>query len=75
MEVDVIIIGTGFGASVAVTKLLEKKPNATILMLERGLWWFTPERPFRSVLFFFEQKNHPRLQETADSILAAAGSQ
>jgi hypothetical protein len=24
MEVDVIIIGTGFGASVAVTKLLEK---------------------------------------------------
>ena len=27
MEVDVIIIGTGFGASVAVTKLLEKKPT------------------------------------------------
>jgi cholesterol oxidase len=45
MEVDVIIIGTGFGASVAVTKLLEKKPNARIHMLERGLWWFTTERP------------------------------
>ena len=45
MEVEVIIIGTGFGASVAVTKLLEKKPNATIHMLERGLWWFTSERP------------------------------
>lgn len=37
------IIGTGFGASVAITKLLEKRPNATIHMLERGLWWFTPE--------------------------------
>jgi choline dehydrogenase-like flavoprotein len=45
MEVEVIIVGTGFGASVAVTKLLEKKPNATIHMLERGLWWFTSERP------------------------------
>ena len=45
MEFDVIIIGTGFGASVAVTKLLEKKPDARIHMLERGLWWFTMERP------------------------------
>jgi NADH dehydrogenase FAD-containing subunit len=38
MEFEVIIIGTGFGASVAVTKLLEKKPNPTIHMLERGVW-------------------------------------
>ena len=45
MEFDVIIIGTGFGASVAVTKLIEKKPDAKIHMLERGLWWFTTERP------------------------------
>ena len=30
MEVDVLIIGTGFGASVAVTKLLEKKPYGRI---------------------------------------------
>src|SRR5215216_3340603 len=50
MEFDVIIIGTGFGASVAVTKLLEKNPNATIHMLERGLWWFTPERPLPQYL-------------------------
>jgi choline dehydrogenase-like flavoprotein len=50
MEVDVIIIGTGFGASVAVTKLLEKTPNATIHMLERGLWWFTSERPLPKFL-------------------------
>jgi len=38
MEFEVIIVGTGFGASVDVTKLLEKKPNATIHMLEHGLW-------------------------------------
>ena len=50
MEVDVIIIGTGFGASVAVTKLLEKKPDVRIHMLERGLWWFTSERPLPKYL-------------------------
>ena len=61
MEVDVIIIGTGFGASVAVTKLLEKKPNATILMLERGLWWFTPERPLPQYLLD-QNKTDPKKQ-------------
>jgi len=39
---DVIIIGTGFGANVAATKLARK--NKKVLMLERGSWWFTPER-------------------------------
>src|ERR1041385_7184563 len=61
MEVDVIIIGTGFGASVAVTKLLEKKSNATIHMLERGLWWFTPERPLPQYLID-QNKNDPKKQ-------------
>src|SRR5947209_10757658 len=61
MEVDVIIIGTGFGASVAVTKLLEKVPHATIHMLERGLWWFTPERPLPQYLVD-QNKNDPKTQ-------------
>ena len=61
MEVDVIVIGTGFGASVAVTKLLEKTPNATIHMLERGLWWFTPERPLPQYLLD-QNKNDPKKQ-------------
>jgi cholesterol oxidase len=61
MEVDVIIIGTGFGASVAVTKLLEKNPNAKILMLERGLWWFTPERPLPQYLLD-QNKTDPKKQ-------------
>ncbi len=39
---DVAIIGTGFGASVAATTLAGK--NKKVLMLERGAWWFTPER-------------------------------
>ncbi|MBI3693787.1 MAG: hypothetical protein HY238_02950, partial [Acidobacteria bacterium] len=44
-DFDAIIIGTGFGATVAATVLaLDKKKNK-ILMLERGVWWFTPERP------------------------------
>src|SRR5215472_13004258 len=38
---DAIIIGTGFGATVAVSKLRAK--NKRVLMLERGLWYFTPE--------------------------------
>jgi cholesterol oxidase len=61
MEVDVIIIGTGFGASVAVTKLLEKNPTAKILMLERGLWWFTPERPLPQYLLD-QNKTDPKKQ-------------
>ena len=61
MEVDVVIIGTGFGASVAVTKLLEKVPHATIHMLERGLWWFTPERPLPQYLID-QNKNDPKTQ-------------
>lgn len=59
MEVDVIVIGTGFGASVAVTKILEKVPHATIHMLERGLWWFTPERPLPD---FIKNQTDPKAQ-------------
>ncbi len=40
---DAIVIGTGFGATVAVTALRAK--GKRVLMLERGLWFFTPERP------------------------------
>jgi cholesterol oxidase len=42
---DVIIIGTGFGAAVAATTLLAKKPQLKLLLIERGLFWFSPERP------------------------------
>ena len=44
-DFDVIVIGTGFGATVAATKLALEKGKKNILMLERGVWWFTPERP------------------------------
>ena len=44
---DVIIIGTGFGATVLATELIvEQHRQIRICMLERGVWWFTPERPF-----------------------------
>jgi hypothetical protein len=46
---------------VAVTKLLEKKPNATIHTLERGLWWVTPERPLPQYLID-QNKNDPKKQ-------------
>ena len=47
-DFDAIIIGTGFGATVTATQLALVNPNkkTNILMLERGVWWFTPERPF-----------------------------
>lgn len=45
-DYDAIIIGTGFGATVVATELaLRKKKQKGMLMLERGLWWYTPERP------------------------------
>jgi len=45
LEFDAIIIGTGFGATVAATELALERGRKRILMLERGVWWFTPERP------------------------------
>jgi cholesterol oxidase len=41
MDYDAIVVGTGFGATVAVSKLAEK--GKRILVLERGTWWTTPE--------------------------------
>lgn len=40
---DVVIIGTGFGATVAATQLLGRNNNLRVLMLERGPWWLTPD--------------------------------
>jgi len=41
VDYDAIIVGTGFGATVAVSKLVEK--GKRVLMIERGTWWQTPE--------------------------------
>lgn len=57
MDFDAIIIGTGFGATVAATKLVQK--GKTVLMLERGLWWFTPERPLPDYLKQRSQGDFP----------------
>ena len=42
---DVVVIGSGFGATVAITKLLKQQPKLKLLILERGLWWLSPDRP------------------------------
>jgi len=42
MSYDAIIIGSGFGGSVAASLLSGKKKN--VLILERGTWWVTPEK-------------------------------
>jgi len=52
MDYDVIIIGTGFGATVAASQL--RKHHLRILMLERGVWWNTPERQLPA---FFQSGN------------------
>jgi cholesterol oxidase len=41
MDYDAIVVGTGFGATVAVSRLAER--GKRILVLERGTWWTTPE--------------------------------
>jgi choline dehydrogenase-like flavoprotein len=50
MDYHAIVIGTGFGGNVVGSSLAARFPNTTgkpqILMLERGAWWFSPERPF-----------------------------
>ncbi|HEY0172457.1 MAG TPA: FAD/NAD(P)-binding oxidoreductase, partial [Pyrinomonadaceae bacterium] len=56
---DVIVIGSGFGATVAVTKLLERKKDLNILIVERGLWWLSPDRPKPA---YFAGKEAERVQ-------------
>jgi cholesterol oxidase len=42
MNFDAIVIGTGFGGTIAATKLAAK--GKKVLMLERGTFWVTPEK-------------------------------
>ena len=44
-QYDVIIIGTGFGASVAAVELATACPKAKILLLEKGSYFTSPDRP------------------------------
>jgi cholesterol oxidase len=43
MDFDAIIIGSGFGGSVAASQLAAQKKK--VLVLERGTWWISPEKP------------------------------
>lgn len=42
MNYDAIVIGTGFGGTIAATKLAAAKKR--VLMLERGTWWVSPDK-------------------------------
>lgn len=42
MDFDAIVIGTGFGGTVAATRLAAK--GKKVLILERGTWWVTPAK-------------------------------
>ncbi|MGI8918157.1 MAG: hypothetical protein ACR2H6_06100 [Pyrinomonadaceae bacterium] len=41
MNFEAIVIGTGFGGTIAAMKLAAK---GKVLMLERGTWWVTPAK-------------------------------
>jgi len=47
---DVIIVGSGFGATVAATELMAKCPSAKLLIIERGVFFTSPERPIPDYL-------------------------
>ena len=64
MAYDAIVIGTGFGGTVAATRLAKK--GKKVLMLERGTWWITPEKlgkPPQStkkpIPVWAKENNHP----------------
>src|SRR5207244_4268450 len=42
MAYDAIVVGSGFGATVAVSQLAAH--GKKVLILERGTWWQTPEQ-------------------------------
>lgn len=60
-DYSVIIIGTGFGATVVASALAQKGASAPqgkkgkILMMERGAWWFSAERKLPG---FFDAPPH-----------------
>src|SRR5260370_25049530 len=41
LNFDVIVVGSGFGAAVAAIDQAGK--GKTVFILERGVWWLTPE--------------------------------
>src|SRR6266850_3010901 len=41
LDFEVIVIGSGFGA--AVSAIDQSTKGKTVLILERGVWWSTPE--------------------------------
>lgn len=62
MDYDAIVIGTGFGGTIAATRLAVK--GKKVLMLERGTWWVTPETlgmqpPGKTVPEWAKENNHP----------------
>ena len=40
MDFDAIVVGSGFGGTVAATQLVEK--GKRVLVIERGAWWVSP---------------------------------
>src|SRR3989442_12421342 len=40
MDFDAIVVGSGFGGTVAATQLVEK--GKRVLVIERGGWWVSP---------------------------------
>src|SRR6267154_5040773 len=58
-DFDVIIIGSGFGASVLAMDQSAK--GKSVLILERGLWWSTPELTAENPLNPY-LKSHPNTQ-------------
>jgi cholesterol oxidase len=42
VDYDAIIVGSGFGGTIAATKLAGQGKN--VLLLERGTWWISPEK-------------------------------
>ena len=62
MNYDAIVIGTGFGATIAATRLVER--GKRVVVLERGTWWVTPESPERltatkDLYAWIKGNNHP----------------
>lgn len=64
MDYDAIVIGTGFGGTIAATRLAMKGKKT--LLLERGTWWITPEAlgkppqsPLKPIPVWAKEQNHP----------------
>ena len=68
-DADTVIVGSGFGGTICAWTLWNKSQadgrNEKILVIERGGWWISPEKPATKMRGFLEERAREGVPEAA----------